>query len=100
MAPRQRTSKGANVPTAASEPVGENEVAFRQRNEVPLVEQEVVSGQRRPRQEPDLVARMVEMLKDLQQEIASSKRIGPKKLGITSPLWSTRTGPNQREGQQ
>ena len=56
MAPRQRTSKGANVPPAASEPVGENEVAFRQRNEVPLVEQEMVSGQRRPRQEPDPVA--------------------------------------------
>ena len=69
MAPRQRTSKGANVPPVASEPVGENEVAFRQRNEVPLVEQEVVSGQRRPRQEPDPVAWMVEMLKDLQQEI-------------------------------
>ena len=49
MNPRQRNSKGTNVPPAASEPVGENEVAFRQRNEVPLVEQEVVSGQRRVR---------------------------------------------------
>ena len=53
----------------ASEPVGENEVASRQRNEVPLVEQEVISRQRRVGQELDLVARMVEMLKNLQQEI-------------------------------
>ena len=44
-------------------------MASRQRNEVPLVEQEVVLGQRRVRQEPDPVARMAEMLKDLQQEI-------------------------------
>jgi len=36
---------------------------------VPLVEQEVVSGQRRARQEPDPMARMAEMLKNLQQEI-------------------------------
>ena len=36
----------------------------------PLVEQEVVSGQRRTRQELDPVARMAEMLKDLQQEIS------------------------------
>ena len=36
---------------------------------MPLVEQEVVLGQRRVRQEPDPVARMAEMLKDLQQEI-------------------------------
>ena len=40
----------------ASEPVGENEVASRQRNEVPLVEQEVISRQRRVGQELDLVA--------------------------------------------
>ena len=53
----------------ASEPVGENEVASRQRNEVPLVEQEVISRQRRVGQELDLVARMAEMLKNLQQEI-------------------------------
>ena len=69
MALRQRNSKGTNVPSAASEPMGENEVASRQRNEVPLVEQEVVLGQRRVRQEPDPVAQMAEMLKDLQQEI-------------------------------
>ena len=69
MAPRPRNSKGTNVPPAASEPVGENEVASRQRNEAPLVEQEVVSGQRRAGQEPNPVAQMAEMLKDLQQEI-------------------------------
>ncbi|KAL0008472.1 hypothetical protein SO802_009974 [Lithocarpus litseifolius] len=33
MALRPRNSKGANVPLAASEPVGENEVASKQRNE-------------------------------------------------------------------
>ena len=48
------------MPPTASELVGENEVAFRQRNEIPLVEQEVISGP---------VAQMAEMLKDLQQEI-------------------------------
>ena len=47
MAPRPRNSKGTNAPPVASEPLGENEVAFRQRNEVPLIEQEVISGQRR-----------------------------------------------------
>ena len=36
---------------------------------MPLVEQEVVSGQWSARQEPDPVARIVEMLKYLQQEI-------------------------------
>ena len=41
--------------TIASKPVGENEVASRQRNGVPLVEQEVVSEQRRARQEPNLM---------------------------------------------
>ena len=44
MAPRPMNSKGTNVPLTASELVGENEVASRQRNEVPLVEHEVVSG--------------------------------------------------------
>ena len=56
------------MPPMASELVGENEVASRQRNEVPLVEQEVISRQRRVGQELDLVARMAEMLKILQQE--------------------------------
>ena len=50
----------------AFEPVGENEVASRQMNEVPLIEHEVVLGQRRAEQEPEPVARMEEMLKDLQ----------------------------------
>ena len=69
MPPRQRNSKGTNMPPTASEPVGENEVASRQRGEIPLVEQEVVSGQRHTRQEPDLMARMTAMLKDLEQEV-------------------------------
>ena len=55
------------MPPAASEPVGENEVASRWRGELPLVEQEVVSGQRHARQELDLMARMTAMLKDLEQ---------------------------------
>ena len=49
MPPRQRNSKGTNVPPAVSEPMGENDAASRQRGEVPLVEQEVVSGQRHVR---------------------------------------------------
>ena len=40
---------------------------------MPLVEQGVVSGQRHTRQELDPVARMVEMLKNLQQEICLLK---------------------------
>ena len=56
MPPRPRSSKGANMPPTASEPIGENEVASRQRGEVPLTEQEVVSKQRNARQEPDPVA--------------------------------------------
>ena len=35
MAPRPRNSKGANAPLTASEPVGENEIASKQRDEVP-----------------------------------------------------------------
>ena len=57
------------MPPTASEPVGENEVASRQRGEVPLMEQEVVSEQRHARQEPDPMARMIVMLKDLEQEV-------------------------------
>ena len=49
--------------------MGENEVASRQRGEVPLTEQEVVSEQRNARQEPDPVAWMAAMLKDLQQKV-------------------------------
>ena len=65
MAPRLRNSKGTNVPPAACEPVGENKVVSRQRNEVPLVEHEVISGQRCEVQELDPMARMAEMMKDL-----------------------------------
>ena len=57
------------MPPAASNPVGENEVASRQRGEVPLMEQEVVSKQRHTRQESDPMARMTAMLKDLEQEV-------------------------------
>ena len=38
MPPRQRNSKGTNVPTTAFEPVGENEVASRQGGGILLVE--------------------------------------------------------------
>ena len=71
---------------AASELVGENEVASRQRNEVPLVEEEVVSGQRRARQEPNPVARMAEMLKDLQQEIRLLKKCRTQEIRDKVPL--------------
>ena len=54
------------MPPAAFEPMGENEVASRQRGEVPLTEQEVASEQRNARQEPDPVAQMIAILKDLQ----------------------------------
>ena len=74
MPPRPRNSEGANMPPAASEPVGENEVASRQRGEVPLTEQEVVSEQRNARQDPDPVARMIAMLKDLQQKVCLLKK--------------------------
>ena len=70
---RQRNSKGTNMPPAASELVGENEVASRQRGEVPLMEQEVMSKQRHARQEPDPMTRMTAMLKDLEQEVCLLK---------------------------
>ena len=38
MALRPRNNKGTNVPPTTSKPVGENEVVFKQRNEVSLVE--------------------------------------------------------------
>ena len=65
------------MPPVASEPVGENEVASRQRGEVPLTGQEVASEQRNTRQEPDPVARMIAMLKDLQQEVVRDRAPGP-----------------------
>ena len=46
MALRLSNNKGTNLPLMASESTGENEVASRQRNNVPLVEHEVDSGQR------------------------------------------------------
>ena len=49
MPPKPRNCKGANMPLAASELVGENEMASRQRGEVPLTEQDVVSEQRNTR---------------------------------------------------
>ena len=69
MPPRKRNNKGTNMPLAASKPVRENEIASRQRGEVPLIEQEVVSEQRHARQEPDPMAQMTAMLKDLKQEV-------------------------------
>ena len=57
------------MPPVASEPVGENEVAFRQRGEVPLTKQEVASEQRNARQELDPVTQMTAILKDLQREL-------------------------------
>ena len=49
MPSRPRNNKGANMPPATSEPMGENEVASRQRGEVPLTGQEVASEQRKDR---------------------------------------------------
>ena len=66
MAQRLRNSKGTNMPPAASEPMGKNKVVFCQRNEVPLVEHEVILRQRCEVQELDPMAQMVEMMKDLQ----------------------------------
>ena len=53
--------------------MGENEVASRQRSEVPLMEQKVMSEQRHARQELDPMARMTAMLKDLEQEVCLLK---------------------------
>ena len=66
MALRPRKSKGTNVPPAASKSVGENEVASRQRTEVPLVEHKVVLKPRREVQEIDPMVQMVEMMEGLQ----------------------------------
>ena len=97
---RPRNSKGVNMPPAASEPVGENEVASRQRGEVPLTEQEVVSEQRNARQEPNTVARMTATLKDLQQKVHLLKKGKTQEVRDNAPLWATRIGPSQREGRQ
>ena len=80
MTTRLTNSKGTNLSLAVSEPVGENAVASRQRNEVPLAEHEVASGPRRKTRELDPMIRMVEMMKDLQQVIYLLKE-GRKDLG-------------------
>ena len=62
------------MPFMTSEFVGENEVASRRKNEVPLVEHGVISKQRRELQELDLMVRMAEVMKNLQQEIRLFKK--------------------------
>ena len=57
-----------------SEFVGENEVASRRKNEVPLVEHGAISKQRRELQELDPMVRMAEVMKNLQQEIRLFKK--------------------------
>ena len=74
------------MPPAASEPVGENKVASRQRGKVPLMEQEVVSEQRHARQEPDPMARMTAMLKDLEQEVCLLKEGRTHEIRDNVPL--------------
>ena len=69
MASRLRKNKGTNLPPVASEPVGENEMASRQRNEVSLAEHKIASGPRCKMWEPDPMVQMAETMKDLQQEI-------------------------------
>ena len=63
---KTKEQQGTNMSPAASEPVGGNEVASRQRNEEPLVEHKVVSGQRHEMRGPDPLVQMEEMVKDLQ----------------------------------
>ena len=65
MAPRLRNSKGTNLPPTALKPMGENKVAFRQRNEVPLVEHKVASRPRHEMRELGPMVRMAEITKDL-----------------------------------
>ena len=74
------------MPPAASEPVGENEVASRQRGEVPLTEQEVASEQRNVRKEPDPVAQMTAILKDLQREVRLLKECKTQEVRNNAPL--------------
>ena len=65
MTPSLRNNKGTSLLPAASEPMGENEVAFRQRNEVLLAEHEVASGPRNEMQELGPMVQMTKMMKDL-----------------------------------
>ena len=62
------------MPFMTSEFVGENEVASRRKNEVPLVEHGVISKQRHELQELDPMVRMAEVMKNLQQEIRLFKK--------------------------
>ena len=86
MAPRLRNSKGTNLSPIASEPMGENEVDSRQRNEVPLEEHEVTLGPRCEMRKPDPMVRMAEMVKDLQQEIRLLKERRTQVIGDNAPL--------------
>ena len=86
MPQRPRNSKCTNMPPVASEPMGENEVTSRQRGEVPLTEQEVASEQRNTRQEPDLVAQMTAILKDLQREVRLLKEGKTQEVRNNAPL--------------
>ena len=102
MPSRPRNSKGANMPPAASEPMGENEVASKQRGKMPLTEQGVMSEQRNARQESDPMARMTAMLKDLQQEVRLLKesKMQEVRYNTPPPRWATKIRPNQMEGRQ
>ena len=65
------------------------------------MEQEVMSKQRHTRQEPDPMARMTAMLKDLEQKkFAFSKKARHRKSETMFPLWVTKIELNQKEGQQ
>ena len=86
------------MPPTASEPVGENEVASRQRGEIPLVEQEVVSGKRHTRQEPNLMARMTAMLKDLEQEVRLLKKGRTQEIRDNVPPTGHQDGMQPEEG--
>ena len=66
---KTKEQQGTNMSPAASEPVGGNEVASRQRNEIPLAEHKIASGPRCKMREQDPMVQMAETMKDLQQEI-------------------------------
>ncbi|XP_065627896.1 disease resistance protein L6 [Quercus suber] len=98
MPPRQRNSKGTNVPPMASETVGENEVTSRQRGEVPLAEHEAVSEQRNARQELDPIAQMTTMLKDLQQEVRLLKEGKTQEVRDNAPHVGNQDGAQPKGG--
>ena len=88
------------MPPTAFKPVGENEVASKQGGGIPLVEQEVVSKQRHIRQEPDLMARMTAMLKDLEQEVRILKDGRTQKIRDNVPPTGHQDGTQPEMGQQ